>query len=54
MHLNFEGLLIAVVILVVLFGGSKIPELMRGLGKGAVEYKKGLDESKQKTPDDQV
>ena len=53
MHLNFEGLLIAVVILVVLFGGSKIPELMRGLGKGAVEYKKGLDESK-KTDDPSV
>ena len=49
MHLNLEGLLIAVVILVVLFGGAKIPELMRGLGKGAAEYKKGLDESKKST-----
>ncbi len=54
MHLNFEGLLIAVVILVVLFGGSKIPELMRGLGKGAGEYKKGLDESKSTVDDPPV
>jgi sec-independent protein translocase protein TatA len=33
-------LIIAVVLL--LFGGKKIPELMRGIGKGAREFKKGL------------
>ncbi len=40
-----EGLLLVVVVLV-LFGGSKIPELMRGVGKGVGELKKGVDEAK--------
>ncbi len=36
-------IVIAVVVLV-LFGGSKIPEMMRGLGSGMREFKKGLNE----------
>ncbi len=40
-----EGLLVIVVVLV-LFGGSKIPELMRGVGKGVGDLKKGVDEAK--------
>ena len=35
-----EWLLIALVVLL-LFGGKKIPELMKGLGKGINEFKKG-------------
>lgn len=38
-----EIILIAVVILL-LFGGCKIPELMRGLGKGVRSFKDGLNE----------
>ena len=34
-------LLIALVVLL-LFGGSKIPELMRGLGKGVKCFKEGM------------
>ena len=34
-------LLIIVVIIMVLFGGKKIPELMHGLGKGINEFKRG-------------
>mgnify|MGYP003499631287 FL=1 len=37
-----ELLLIAVLALL-LFGGKKIPELMKGLGKGVKEYKKALN-----------
>lgn len=40
-----EIILITVVILL-MFGGKKIPELMRGLGKGMKEFKdasKGID-----------
>lgn len=33
-------LILAVVLL--LFGGKKLPELMRGIGQGAREFKKGL------------
>ena len=39
------GMEIAVILLIVLllFGGRKIPELMRGLGKGIKEFKDGKD-----------
>ncbi|MDL2241681.1 twin-arginine translocase TatA/TatE family subunit [Bacteroidales bacterium OttesenSCG-928-L03] len=33
-----------VVVFVLLFGGKKIPELMRGLGKGVRSFKSGLKE----------
>ena len=36
-----EILLIALLVLL-LFGGAKIPELMRGIGKGVSEFKKGV------------
>lgn len=44
-------LIIAVVLL--LFGGKKIPELMRGIGKGAREFKKGIsgEEEEEKKSD---
>ena len=37
----WEVLIIAFVVLL-LFGGRKIPELMRGLGKGVSQFKKGM------------
>ena len=41
-----EWIIIALVILL-LFGGKKIPELMRGLGKGVKSFKQGVDEAKE-------
>ena len=41
-----EIMWIAVIILV-LFGGSRIPSLMRSLGRGAGEFQKGIDEGKK-------
>ena len=38
-----EILLILLVILL-LFGGKKIPELMKGLGKGVKSFKQGMNE----------
>lgn len=38
-----EVLLIALVILL-FFGGKKIPELMKGLGKGIKSFKEGMSE----------
>lgn len=32
-----------VLVVLLLFGGKKIPELMRGLGKGMKEFKDGKD-----------
>ena len=41
-----EILLIALVVLL-LFGGAKIPELMRGLGKGVKSFKDGMKETEE-------
>ena len=41
-----EALLIALVVLL-FFGGKKIPELMKGLGKGVRSFKEGMNEMKQ-------
>ena len=38
-----EVLLIALIVLL-LFGGAKIPELMRGMGKGVKSFKEGMKE----------
>jgi sec-independent protein translocase protein TatA len=49
-----EWILIALIV-VLLFGGRKIPELMRGLGKGIKEFKdasKGQAEESTKTSED--
>ncbi len=40
---GYEWILIILVV-VLLFGGRKIPELMRGLGKGIREFKDGVKE----------
>ena len=39
--------LIVLVIVLLLFGGNRIPELMRGLGSGMREFKKGLSEDEE-------
>jgi sec-independent protein translocase protein TatA len=44
-----EVLIIAILVLL-MFGGKKIPELMRGLGKGMKEFKdakEGVDDKKE-------
>jgi sec-independent protein translocase protein TatA len=41
-----EWIVIALVILL-LFGGKKIPELMHGLGKGVRSFKDGMNEAKE-------
>ena len=50
-----EVLVIALVILL-LFGGKKIPELMKGLGKGVKNFKDGMreidDDSEKKKKDE--
>lgn len=41
--LGAPEIIIILVIVLLLFGGKKIPELMRGLGKGVKEFKDGKD-----------
>jgi sec-independent protein translocase protein TatA len=42
--LGFQELLIIFLIIIVIFGASKIPQLGRGLGEGIRNFKKGLKE----------
>lgn len=41
--LGTPEIILIVLALLLLFGGKKIPELMRGLGKGMKEFKEGKD-----------
>jgi sec-independent protein translocase protein TatA len=52
-------IILIVLVVVLMFGGKKIPELMRGLGKGIKEFKdasKGNEEEQNKVsnPDNKV
>ena len=42
--LGFWEITLIVLAIILLFGGKKIPELMRGLGKGVKSFKQGLNE----------
>lgn len=43
-NIGMGELLVILIIVLLLFGGRKIPEMMRGLGKGVSEFKKGMRE----------
>ena len=45
-----EILIVALVVLL-LFGGKKIPELMRGLGKGVKSFKDGMNDVRKELDD---
>ena len=36
-------ILLIVLLVLLLFGGTKIPELMRGIGKGVKSFRDGMD-----------
>jgi Sec-independent protein translocase protein TatA len=40
-------LIVAIVLVVLLFGGAAIPKLARNLGSAKTEFEKGLDEGKK-------
>ncbi|PKF72387.1 twin-arginine translocase TatA/TatE family subunit [Chryseobacterium sp. PMSZPI] len=42
--LSWQHILIVAILLVLLFGGKKIPELMRGVGSGIKEFKDAVKE----------
>lgn len=42
-NLGMGELLVICLIVLLLFGGKKIPELMRGLGKGVRSFKEGVN-----------
>ena len=46
--LGYQELMIILVIVLLLFGAQKLPELARGLGKSMSEFKKGQNEARLK------
>jgi sec-independent protein translocase protein TatA len=42
MEFSVWHLVVIAVVVLVLFGGRKIPEMMRGLGQGVREFKEGM------------
>jgi sec-independent protein translocase protein TatA len=46
-------IILIVIVVLLIFGGKKIPELMRGIGQGAREFKKGISgEEEEKKKDE--
>lgn len=45
-------ILIIVLVILLLFGGKKIPELMNGIGKGISSFKKGLKDIEEDVKSD--
>ena len=43
MNLGMTEIIIIAIVVLVLFGGKKLPELMHGVGKGIRDFKKGMN-----------
>lgn len=52
-NLGVSELLIILFIILLLFGAKRLPELMRNLGKGAKEFKKGMRDVEEDTEKDE-
>ena len=48
-NLGFQEILLIAVVVLVLFGGRKIPEFMRGLGKGIREFNDAKKQCEERT-----
>jgi sec-independent protein translocase protein TatA len=46
--LGYQELMIILIIVLLLFGAQKLPELARGLGKSVSEFKRGQSEDEAK------
>jgi len=47
-------LIVIVVGILVLFGGKKIPEMMKGIGSGIKEFRKGIREDEDEKDKDSI
>lgn len=52
MGLKGQELLIILLIIVLIFGARKLPELARSLGSSAKEFRKGIEEGSKEDPED--
>jgi len=46
---GFQELLVILVIVIIIFGASKLPQLGKGLGEGIRNFKKGLSPDQDKS-----
>jgi sec-independent protein translocase protein TatA len=53
MHFGWQEIIFIVLIALILFGAGRIPELMRNMGRGVKEFKKGLKEIDKPDDDDE-
>lgn len=49
--LGMQEILVIAFIILLLFGGKKIPEMMQGLGRGVKSFKDGMNGNGNLTPD---
>ncbi len=52
--LGMQEILVIALIVLLLFGGKKIPELMKGLGKGVKSFKDGMKEVEDDVKSEEV
>ena len=50
-NIGFQELLVILVIVLVLFGASRLPQLGRGLGEGIRNFKRGLKGNEEDAPE---
>ena len=50
--LGMQEIIVIALIVLLLFGGKKIPELMKGLGKGVKSFKDGMKEEEEEASPD--
>lgn len=50
--IGWPQIVLIIVVVLLLFGGKKIPELMRGLGSGLKEFKEATKEDTKDSSDD--
>ena len=49
--IGFQEVLLIALVVLLFFGGKKIPELMNGLGKGVRSFKEGLNDKDNTSKD---
>jgi sec-independent protein translocase protein TatA len=50
---GYWEIILIVLVILLLFGGKKIPELMKGLGKGVKSFKQGMNEVEKEMKDEE-
>ena len=48
MRIGWTEIIVIALIVLLLFGGKKIPEVMKGLGKGVRSFKDGMEGKEEK------